>query len=484
MDVLARIRRTIEREHLAPNGARALVALSGGADSVALLFLLRDLAAAGELTLAGAAHLNHQLRGTDADADEAFCGGLCERIAVPFISERADVAALARAQKRSVEDAARAVRYAFLERAADRMGADVIAVAHTRDDQAETFLLRLLRGAGTRGLAGIFPRRGRIVRPLLDVDRADVREYLARLGEPFREDVSNADVDIARNRVRHELLPFLQARFTPGIIDVLAREATLARHDDEFLQEQAIELARRIVLDEDGSGPQASGFGRQASGVRMRLDVDALRSAPRALSTRVAHAALTRVGGGRVIGFDHVEQLLALADARDGAALSLPGQYAVRAGSTILLTAGRGARPVPPNSFAFSLSIPGEVQADDWAISAKELSASAERPIQQWAARGMEVGVAAGELVMPLGIRSRRPGDRFRPLGAPGVRKLQDFLVDRKVARADRETLPLVVDGRDRIVWVPGQSVAEEFRVIDPSRGVILLRVRRLGGAG
>jgi tRNA(Ile)-lysidine synthase len=135
------------------------------------------------------------------------------------------------------------------------------------------------------------------------------------------------------------------------------------------------------------------------------------------------------------------------------------------------------------NSFAFLLSIPGEVQSEGWTIAAEPLPAG-ERLQRRWEGRAAEVGVAADELALPLGVRSRRPGDRFRPLGAPGARKLQDFLVDRKVARDDRERLPLVVDARDRIVWVPGEAVAEDFRVLDPSRGVILLRLRRLGGAG
>src|SRR5262249_22105592 len=156
----------------------------------------------GELVLAGVAHLNHMLRGAEADADEAFCAALASRSGVPFVAERIDVPALARAEKRSVEDAARKARYAFLERAARASGADVVAVAHTKADQAETFLLRILRGAGTRGLAAIHPRAGRVVRPLIDVERAALREFLATRGQPFREDATNADVTILRNRVR------------------------------------------------------------------------------------------------------------------------------------------------------------------------------------------------------------------------------------------------------------------------------------------
>src|SRR5262249_48606060 len=161
---------------------------------------------------------------------------LAARLDVRFVSDRVDVAALARAGRRSIEDAARTARYAFFERAAVACGADVIAVGHTKDDQAETFLLRLLRGARPRGPGRIRPRAGRVIRRLLDIERGTLRDYLSACGQPFREDASNADVAIPRNRVRHEILPLLGSRFSPAITDVLAREAALARQDEEFLQ--------------------------------------------------------------------------------------------------------------------------------------------------------------------------------------------------------------------------------------------------------
>ena len=502
MPLAHRALETIRRHQLARPGERVLVALSGGADSVALLFLLRELEAAGHLRVAGAAHLNHQLRGADADADEAFCAALAGRLGVPFASERIDVAALARAEKRSIEDAGRTARYGFLERAAGALGADAIAVAHTKDDQAETFLLRLLRGAGTRGLAAIHPRvrlptvappaRRWVIRPLLGIERAALREYLAARGEAFREDASNADVAVPRNRVRHELLPLLEARFSPRVTDVLARAAALARDDEDFLRAEAIKLAPRIVLTEDS--PRGSA---------LIIDAAALRSAPRAIASRVVHAALQHHAGSRPIHFDHVERVFALAghEAAGGAAVSLPGQDAVRVGGTVVIhrrssdglaprsrgDSGRRAAAKGGNSFAFSLSIPGEVALgrQGLAVAAERLgTADGRTRPSKWAARGVEVGISAGAVQLPLAVRSRRPGDRFRPLGAPGARKLQDFLVDRKVPRAERDTVPLVVDGDDRIVWVVGQSVAEDFRVIDPSLGVILLKVRHLGGPG
>ena len=457
------------RKHgLAGRGDRVVVALSGGPDSVALVHILLELDRDGELTVAGAAHLNHQLRGADADTDEQFCRDLAAALGLALEVGRVDVRALAIEQGRSVEDAARIARYAFLERAADGLRAAVVAVGHSRDDQAETFLLRLIRGSGPRGLAAILPRAGRVVRPLLDVRRVELRAYVAERGIRYRDDATNADVGIPRNRVRHELIPYLQREFSPGIVDVLAREAAIARDDEGRLQAEAIDLAASVVLrNRDGA----------------QVEVKALTSLHPALAARVARIALSRLAAERFLGFDHIDALLEFArSGAPGAALSLPGQQAVHRGDRLELrpepSRGEGTR------FEFPLSIPGEVtlRSSGWTISAQPLEAPPPGGLR---GRGETVVVAVSALTLPLAVRNRRPGDRFKPLGMGGAaKKLQDFLVDRKVDRELRDALPLVVDGADRIVWVVGQAVGEDFRVTEPSRGVILLKARRLGGEG
>ncbi|HEU4892570.1 MAG TPA: tRNA lysidine(34) synthetase TilS [Vicinamibacterales bacterium] len=466
MSVHSRVLRTIRKHDMLPRGARVLVALSGGPDSVALLHILRTLEARGELVVAGAAHFNHQLRGAEADADESFCRDLAAGTGIPFLAGRADVAARVRESGRSLEDAARQARYKFLNEAADSAGADAIAVGHSLDDQAETFLLRLIRGAGPAGLAGIRPRAGRVVRPLLDISRVELRQYAAEHGLGFRDDSSNADVRIPRNRVRLELLPQL-SQFSPAIAATLAREAALAREDEEFLDRLAIESAASIVLVESGN---------------VTVDVAGLTALPPALASRVTRKAVAAAAPGRFIGFQHIDDLLELArSGAEGAAVALPGVTAVRRGPRIVFGIVSD-RPFS-NSFRFPLSIPGEVAVPGWALSAARIEEPEE--VTPPPARGNTAVVAAAPLRGPLAVRSRRPGDVFRPLGMHGRgRKLQDFLVDRKIARADRDSLPLVVDQDDRIVWVVGQSVAEDFRVTGPKEGVILLKARRLGGVG
>ena len=462
--------RAIRRHDMLPRGGRVVAAVSGGADSVAMLHLLLELQTRGELIVAAVAHFNHQLRGAEADRDERFCSDLAEALGIPFERATADVRALAREEKRSIEDSARRARYRFLETVVTRFGADGVAVGHTVDDQAETFLLRLIRGAGSRGLAGIRPKAGSVIRPLIDVRRLDLRAYATERGLAFREDATNQDVTILRNRVRHELIPYLERAFSPGIVNVLAREATTARQDEEKLHADAIDLARSIVLTDTAHRAPL-------------VDADQLNALHPAHASRVAREALARLGCGRFVGFDHIQRFLEFAaTAPDGAAMSLPGQQAIRRGRWIALGP---APPKPrsgdaglasPNHFRFPLSIPGEVVLD-----LQGVAISAGWGDEQPAGAGMTCVIAGPRL--PLFVRSRRPGDRFQPPGMGGrSKKLQDYLVDKKVARSERDLLPLVVDGDDRIVWIVGHAVSEDFRAVAPSNGVIFLKARHLGG--
>ena len=465
-----RLLRLIDRERLVSPGGRVLVAVSGGADSVALALLMREAASTGRLTLAGLLHLNHRLRAAAA-ADELFCRELAERLSIPFEAVRADVAERARRDGISVEEAGHRERYAFFERAVREGRGEVVATAHTRDDQAETYLLRAIRGAGPLGLAGIQPRAGAIVRPLLEVPRADLRAYLESRAQPFREDESNRDLCVPRNRVRHRLIPFLEAEFTPAIADVLARSATIARGDAEWLA-----AAARALL------PQIVSTGKNT----LSLDLPTLTRQPVALGRRVVKQVIEEVSG-RAVGFEPVERVLELAadEGAGSAAIDLPGCRAERRGGTILIRPplSRAPRSQPPR-FEYRLPVPGEVWVDEvgLVISAEPAPAAADTPVGS-AGSGV-VAVAAGELSEPLIVRNWRPGDALRPLGLGGRKKLQDLFVDRKVARSERPTVPIVADRHKGIVWVVGHALAEDFRVTPDAAGVLVLKARKLGGLG
>ncbi len=466
-----RVLRLIHREALIPEGGRVLVALSGGADSVALTLLMHELAPTGGFTFAGVLHLHHQLRRA-ADEDERFCRGLAEKLSLAIEVRRADVRGLARQEGISIEAAGHRERYAFFGQGADALHAERVATAHTQDDQGETYLMRLIRGAGPDGLAGIRPSSGRVIRPLLHVSRSELRAYLAGRGQSFREDETNKDLSVTRNRVRHELIPFLQEKFSPSIVDVLARAAAIARGDAEWLDAAVNEIAPTIVMYHEGS---------------VSVDAVALDRQPPAVARRIARRALEHVAH-RSVGFDHVERFLSLAKGagREATDADFPGCRVERRGTG--LTVGpprpRSSVPLGRGQFSYELEMPGEVRVPEAGLVISAHPASREEIPETLEARGGTIAVAAGELSAPLIVRNWQPGDVVRPLGLVGRRKLQDFFVDRKVVRSERHRVPSVTDTRRGIVWVVGHTVADDFRVTPSTKGVLILKARKIGEAG
>jgi tRNA(Ile)-lysidine synthase len=488
MKLIDKVRQFARQHDLFHPGTRVVVALSGGSDSVSLLHIVRELGLAGDLELAGVAHFNHQLRPT-ADRDEQFAANAAGVLGLPFFADRADVSARAAAEGRSIEDAAHVARHEFFERARLHLDADVVAVGHTRDDQAETFLLRLIRGAGLHGLAGMYPRHQRIVRPLLGCSRSELREYLDVRGMTYVDDESNLDVAIARNRVRAELLPLLKSRFNPAVVEVLADEAVLARESWLWMRQHADELCHRAALPAE-----------HPAGASIReLDLLTLQGAAPAVARVALWRVMSEAGAGRPIAFAHVDAVVQLIGSGQDGKLDLPGQHVQRIGARLVLTtrpAGIVGRWSPSrenhenlenpvklgNRFRYPLSIPGEVQLPEAGYVVSVEPAGLD---EQAAGRRAMVGNGPLALVQRdacrgfLAVRNRRTGDQFRPVGVAGKKKLQDFFVDRKVDRRRRDAVPLVVDELDRIVWVAGYGIDEAFRVTDPAQSVLLLRLRQ-----
>jgi tRNA(Ile)-lysidine synthase len=319
------IRRTIRRHGLCPAGIRLLIGLSGGSDSIALVLLLQELAAQDRFTVASLAHLNHRLRCT-APRDEQFCRDFAARVGLPIAVESIDVGSYAQTQQLSVEDAARRLRYDFLHRVAESASADRIAVGHTRDDQAETFLLKLIRGAGLTGLGGIYPRRGTVVRPLLDVGRADLRRYLESRGQPWVDDETNEDLGNPRNRIRHRVLPELDLAAGAPSVPAIARAASIGREDGQWLDELGDRRFDALVL-------------RGNAG--LEIDVSGLMTEPPPVRRRVVLAALRLAAPNREIGFEHVEAALEVA-AGESAGVDVPGnRVELRRGKLVLLREAR-----------------------------------------------------------------------------------------------------------------------------------------------
>ena len=404
-------------------GETILVGLSGGPDSVALLDAL--VSTGGWRVVA--AHLDHGLR-PDSAEDARFCEDLCRRLGVPLRSARADVRGRARRDGGGLEEAARLERYAFFRTIMREEGASFVAVAHTRDDQAETLLLRLLRGAGSAGLGAMRPRAGDVLRPLLAVSHAQLLAHIAARGLTFREDPTNADPGIPRNRVRHELIPYLESHFNPRTREALARAAGLLADDAETLGRLGADIVDR-------------GARRESDG--LLLPLEALRSVPRALARAALRHALASVGGLRGVAAIHVERLLKLARSASpsGRTLSLPGsrEAQFRFGDLWL-----GPRPRPAEDYALELPIPGRVALPG---GASLLASPASDPAR---ASGREAIVSAPG---PLVVRTRRPGDRIRAHGRD--MSLKRYLMDHRIPASDRDRIPVVASG-DRVIWVAG----------------------------
>jgi len=322
--LLQQVRRTILRHALCPPGSRVLVGVSGGSDSVALARALVELGPAAGFTVAGLAHYNHRIRPA-AGRDEAFCRDLAASVGLAFTTEAADVPAYATEHRLSLEDAARRLRYAFLDRAAQAAPASCVAVGHTLDDQAETVLLKLMRGAGPGGLGGVYPRRGVVVRPLLDVSRDELRGWLTSIGQSWVDDETNADLSNPRNRVRHRVLPELDAAYGGNTRLSLARAAELAREDGQWLDDLAAVRYQALVT----SGQDC-----------LEVDAASLLAEPLPLTRRVLWQAMRSRAGGREVGLEHVE--LALGVLRGHArAADVPGsRWELRGRNLVLIDQG------------------------------------------------------------------------------------------------------------------------------------------------
>jgi tRNA(Ile)-lysidine synthase len=408
-----------------------VVGLSGGPDSVALLDVLAALAPEIDLRIF-AAHLDHNLREGSA-SDAAFCTTLCAELGVGLQVGSAKVRARAARDHGGLEEAARLERYAFLREVREQRGARAIVVAHTRDDQAETFLMRLLRGSGGSGLASMRLLSGDILRPFLEVSREQILAHIQERKLPFREDPTNADPAWIRNRVRHELLPYLELRFNPRIREVLSRTASLLLEEDRVL---ALE-ARRILPS--CSTPDGDG---------LRLSREGLGRAPAALARRTLRLALEETGGLRGVGALHVEKILrlALAPSASGRRLPLPGnREAVFSFDTVLI----GPRRKGPAAFVLPLPVPGRVVAPG-GLAFTAVTTEGPLVSNPWEA------VVSLEEGRALVVRNVRAGDRVLMKGK--VRRLNRVFMEKRIPRDVRSGVPVVASG-DRVVFVPGETL-------------------------
>ncbi|MEO6119380.1 MAG: tRNA lysidine(34) synthetase TilS [Terriglobales bacterium] len=446
--MLKRLQQELLKRRVQP-GDRVGVAVSGGADSVALLRALDE--ARRELALVlTVLHFHHGIRGAEADRDEAFVAELAERLGLKCVIGRGDVPAHAKRSRQSLETAARELRYQFFGSVLGSGAVNTIVTAHTMDDQAETVLMRTLRGAGTRGLSGIHPERdgGRFLRPLLSFRRRELEEYLRALGQAWREDESNLERKHLRNQVRHDLLPLLVKDFNPNIVEVLARSAEVAQAEEAYWTHEMAKLLPLVLLP----GQPTRGGGRRTTPDThgLALNLETFKHHPLAVQRWLLVAALR----AQCIEADaeHIERLLALARG-EAKAVELPGGWKASR-SFRELRIEQAAVSNAESGYLHPLSVPGEATVEEiklWVQARLEPIASGDE--YNSAQVSGELLLATGENT--LAVRNWQAGDRFWPQHSKSEKKVKDILQQLKVPARERALWPVIAAGND-LIWVRG----------------------------
>ncbi len=452
--IIKRVGATISTNRMLVRGDRVVVAVSGGPDSVCLLDILYRLRDTLGIDLV-VAHFDHGLRPGEDESETQFVESLTQSLNLPFKTKRTQ--ALLIAGSPSLEERAREARYRFLEQVKKETHAQKIALGHNLNDQAETILMRLLRGSGPSGLGGITPQReDRVVRPLIELTREEIEGYLGKRGLRYVSDSSNRNTTFLRNRIRLELLPQIK-KYQPRIVEILGKTAGIMRTEEVWLEEEA--------------GAWINDFAEQGANGEVSIPLPPFRALPEALKGRVIRQVLRRVGGNlRRVGFRHVEAVNRLAvGERPQASFNLPNRITASRVYDRLVFSGKDLRS--QNGYCYFLDGPGEFHLEslNCTITLEEIGiwVPADLRASPWIAF-----IDADRITYPLTVRNFRAGDRFVPLGMGGRRKVKDFFIDLKVPSETRKSTPILTC-RDNLVWVCGLRIDDHFKVTPETKRVL-----------
>ena len=464
-DFIEKIRDSIQ-ELIAP-GDRVLVAVSGGVDSLALLYLLEQFSKEIGYELF-VAHLNHLARGVESDEDARFVEIEAGKLSLPVFVEQVDVRLEKKHLKTSFQESARILRYQFLEKTLSSINGDKIAVGHTADDQIETVLMNLLRGAGLKGLSGMPKKRGRVIRPLLGCNRNELEFFLKNQDMSYRKDSSNSENKYLRNKIRHDLIPYLRT-FNNDISKNLLSLAEIVRDEDDWISGETRDLYAQLV--------RTSNEERELS-----FKIPDFQKQHQAMKRRVIREALCQLSGSlRGITALHIRQILDLfARARVGSRLKLPGNVrvfcdyeAVNFSLADELEENRvGSSEIDQN--LIRLKVPGVTSLSKGGV---QLHAGILEPPVAFP-ESMDEKQAyldfdkTGDFIQ---ARFFQPGDHFVPLGMSGNKKLKSYFSDQKIPRAKRSFIPILTNGKDDIIWVYGERISDRFRITEKTKKVLFI---------
>ncbi|MBU0672151.1 MAG: tRNA lysidine(34) synthetase TilS [Candidatus Margulisbacteria bacterium] len=436
---------------------RVLVAVSGGADSTALVHLLAEVKDELGLSL-HIAHLNHMIRKNDAELDMRFVQGLAQKLGIPITVESFDVQSYAKEEKMGLEEAARRIRYAFFERVSNQIGAQKIAVGHSADDNVETFLMRILRGAGLKGLCGIPPKRGRIVRPQIKIWRREIEVYVDGLKLVPRRDYTNYESKYMRNRVRLKLIPQLKI-YNMNIKEIILQTILLLTEDREYIDSVTEEAVAEAFLSSTES--------------ELKLEIEEISAWEYPLQGHIIRKAIERIKGNLLdLTYTHVQDILEKLESNERWELHLPGGIFVVGNGRVLTISQEQPLKKEKKSFFYTLGVPGEIEVKEVGkkikvteVEGAEVSDDPKVAFVDYAALGKN-----------LIIRNRGEGDRFIPLGMKGSKKLQDFFVDQKIPAEFRDYIP-IIESAGRIVWVAGLRLDDRSKTTKKTKKFVKLEL-------
>jgi len=469
-----KVLRFIKQHQMITGGEKLVVAVSGGPDSVCLLHILCNLQKELEIEL-HVAHLNHQLRGAESDADAACVADLADRLGLPVTVESRDVMAYRSQHRLSPEEAAREVRYSFLARTAAETGAARVAVGHTADDHVETIIMHLLRGSGTRGLRGLLPVNNWqsaghdlvIIRPLLELTCEETTAYCRRHRLNPRTDTSNLSPEPFRNRIRHQLLPELQ-KYNPQVAAALLRTARIAADESAFMDKEVARLWDSVARAEKGS---------------IVINKKEFSALPSALKRHLLRAAVeSLLGNLKDIEAGHIEDIMDAMKKPAGKAIGLPGglNFTIEYDRHVLSPDSASLCPFPPLEGETELNVPGQTTISGWNIEATIISPSAAK-VADDTADDFTAYFNYDKTGDKLTVRGRHPGDRFQPLGITLPKKLNEFMIDARIPRSWRRRIPIVCSP-EQIIWVVGYRIDERAKVTDNTEKVLRLEFKHTRG--
>lgn len=452
----------IKKYNLIEKDDKIVVGVSGGPDSMALLYILNEIKEELGFNIY-VAHINHGIRKQEADADEEYVKNICSELMIPFYSTKVNMDEYAKKNKLTSEEAGRAIRYDFFNRILDDIGGGKIAVAHNKNDQAETLLMRFFRGTGLEGLRGMKYKNANIIRPLLDAGREEIEKYCSDNDISVRIDRTNLEPIYGRNKIRLEVIPYIAQNYNKGIIDTLARTSKLMQMDSEFILEIVEKKYKKIVVEESQNS--------------IVLDIDNFEKEHYSIKSRIIRQSIEKINGSlKGIEEKHINNILNLMEENvTGKNINISNNIIIKIsyGNMIIEKESRLRKTL----FRYPLHIGKPVYIDE--LNAAIISNVL--PISEVDIKYINRFIKYfdyDKIKGVLYIRNRKDGDRFTPLGMHGSKKLKDFFIDEKIPRDERDSIPIIEDN-GKIIWIVGHRISEEYKVSNNTSKVLVLEYKK-----